>query len=56
MEGLISRLKEPSTWRGIAGIAALLGIAISPEMQNAIVAVAVGVVSIIEIFRKEKNK
>lgn len=54
MDGLIKRLKEPSTWRGVTGILALLGIAVTPELSDAIIAVAVGVVSIIEILRKEK--
>ena len=54
MDGLIKRLKEPSTWRGVTGILALLGIAVTPELSDAIIAVAVGLVSIIEILRKEK--
>lgn len=56
LENILKRLKEPSTWRGLVGILALLGIAVTPELQDAIVASAIGVISIIEILRKEKVK
>ena len=44
---------QPSTWRGAAGIAALCGISLSPELTNQI-AIALGaVLSAIELFRNE---
>ena len=35
---LISRLREPSTWRGIILLAAALGLSIRPDLAEAIVA------------------
>lgn len=55
MDFLIARLKEPSTWRGIVAIAAILGVNISPEMQQGIIGVAVALLGVIEIFRAEKK-
>ena len=44
---------QPSTWRGAAGIAALCGISLSPELTDQI-AIALGaVLSAIELFRNE---
>ena len=44
---------QPSTWRGAAGIAALCGISLSPEITEQI-AIALGaVLSAIELFRNE---
>lgn len=34
----ISRLREPSTWRGFILLATALGVSISPELSEAIVA------------------
>ena len=48
------RLKEPSTWRGIALMAGTLGVGINPEAVQQI-GVAVGAIfAAVEIFRKEK--
>ena len=55
MDFLIARLKEHSTWRGIVAIAAILGVNISPEMQQGIIGVAVALLGVIEIFRAEKK-
>jgi len=54
MDYIMARMKEPSTWRGVTGLLAALGIVISPEMADAIMAAGLGVFSLIEIFRKEK--
>jgi hypothetical protein len=44
---------QPSTWRGAAGIAALCGISLSPDLTNQI-AIALGAaLSAIELFRNE---
>jgi hypothetical protein len=46
-------LTQPSTWRGAAGIIALFGISVSPELTNQI-AIALGAaLSAIELFRNE---
>lgn len=45
--------KQPSTWRGIAGFAALFGLSASPEFTNAICIALGAVLSAIEIGRNE---
>jgi len=55
MDFLIARLKEPSTWRGIVAICAILGVNVSPEMQQGIISLAVALLGVIEIFRAEKK-
>ena len=45
--------KQPSTWRGIAGLIALFGISASPEFTNAICLALGAVLSAIEIGRNE---
>jgi len=43
--------EQPSTWRGIAGIAAVLGFAFSPELTNQVAIALAAALSAIEIFR-----
>lgn len=52
---IVEYLKQPSTWRGIIGLATALGVTISPALSSAIIAAGVALVSLIEIFRKENN-
>ena len=40
---LLSRLREPSTWRGLTLLATAVGITLTPDQQNAIVAVGLAV-------------
>ncbi len=54
MQYLIQRLKEPSSWRGIVMFLTSMGINISPEQTNAIVAAGIGLVGLIGFFSKEK--
>lgn len=55
MTWLVARAAEPSTWRGIVAIAALLGINISPEDAAIIANVAVTIIAAINIVRKENG-
>jgi len=54
MNNILARLKEPSTFRGLAILAGLGGIAIDPTQVNAIAAAVTAVIALIEVFRKEK--
>lgn len=54
MENFFKRFTEPSTWRGLAVLAGLLGVNVAPEAQGAIVNVVGGLYALINIFRKEK--
>jgi hypothetical protein len=55
MNWIIERFKEPSTYRGLAGIAGLVGVAITPAQWDAIGAAVVAVLSAIELIRSEKK-
>jgi hypothetical protein len=54
MKALFSKLKEPSTIRGVAILLGLAGINLDPEAVNAITAGVIAVIGLIEVFRKEK--
>ena len=53
MNTLLQRLKEPSTFRGLAILAGLCGYAIDPAQLNAISSAVVAVLGLIEVFRRE---
>lgn len=44
---IIERLKESSTWRGIVMLVSAAGVALSPEMQEAIIVTGLGVSGLI---------
>ena len=46
-------LTQPSTWRGAAGLLAVFGMAVSPELTNAIALALGALLSAIEIGRNE---
>lgn len=52
---LLKYLKQPSTWRGIIGIATTLGIGISPDLAVEIVAAGLGLTGVINVVRNEKK-
>lgn len=56
MNTLISQLKQPSTFRGLAILAGLLGCKVSPQMTDSIAASVVAVLGLIEVFRNERKK
>ena len=47
MNYLIQRLKEPSTWRGIILVATAAGAHWSPESQETVITVGVGLAGVI---------
>lgn len=56
MKYIIERLKEPSTYRGLALMLAVAGVKVSPEQTDAIATAVVSILAAIEIFRIEKDK
>ena len=54
MKALLSKLKEPSTIRGIAIIGSVAGLSLDPSKWDAIGAALAAIIGLIEIFRKEK--
>jgi len=55
MDWVLERLKEASTWRGLATLLGAAGVVLSPEFWLQIGAVVGAVLGAIEIYRKEKT-
>ncbi|MCI0430265.1 MAG: hypothetical protein L0210_06960 [Rhodospirillales bacterium] len=52
---LIARLKEPSAWRGLVLLLTSLGLGISPEQSDAIVAAGLAVAGAIGAFAPDAS-
>ena len=50
---LVPDFKQPTTWRGIAGLLAMFGISASPDLTHAICILLGAVLSAIDVFRNE---
>ena len=55
MKTFLARLKEPSTWAGLATVIALTGWVVSPEQWQAISSAVIAVIAAYEILRPEKK-
>jgi hypothetical protein len=53
---LVARLKEPSTYAGLASLIGIIGLKIAPEQFQAIVTVATAVAGAIAVFVPDLNK
>jgi len=56
MELLMKYLKQPSTWKGLLGLAAGAGLYLSPEMTSALVAMLVAAAGAYEVYRDEDKE
>ena len=52
-EWILDRLKEKSTWRGLASLVGLFGVIVAPDQLELIGAGIVAIIGIIEMGRKE---
>ena len=52
---LISRGKEASTWRGLVALLTAVGVGISPEQGEAIIALGLAVIGAIGVFTADKK-
>ena len=52
---ILQRLKEPSTWRGLVLIATSAGVAVTPAMADAIVALGIGLAGVIGVVTADKK-
>jgi hypothetical protein len=50
----LGKLKEKSTWAGIATLVAAAGWKLDPEQWSAIAATVIAAIGLFEVFRKEK--
>jgi hypothetical protein len=52
----VLKLNQPSTWRGLISLLSGVGVVVSPELAEHIVALAVSAFGIVEIVRSEKKE
>ena len=50
---LQARAREPSTYRGLVGLFMTMGIVVDPEKLNAILTAGIGLISLINVFKKD---
>lgn len=55
MEWIIARLQEPTTWGGIASLLTLVGVTVSPDLQEEIIAVGLSIGGLLMVFLREKG-
>jgi hypothetical protein len=55
MQYLISRMKEPSTYAGLAALLAAFGLQVDPGMLQAVVAVLTGLAGLASVLVGEKS-
>ena len=51
---MLSRLKEPSTFAGLGGVLAAVGISLPPEAMTSIITIVGGVAALASMFMKER--
>ena len=56
MDFILKYLNQPSTWRGLIGILTALGIAIKPDMANAVIAIGLATTGLVNVIRNEKKE
>ncbi|MEH2501254.1 uncharacterized membrane protein YjjB (DUF3815 family) [Bradyrhizobium sp. AZCC 1578] len=53
---IINRMKEPSTYAGLASLLGLVGVNLAPEHLQAIVSVATAIAAAVAVFVPDLNK
>ena len=56
MAYLLARLKEASTWRGIALLLTAFGVHVAPEVQEAVISVGIAVAGAIGVLFPDSTK
>ena len=56
MTYLLARLKEASTWRGIALLLTAFGVQVAPEVQDAIISVGIAVAGAVGVLFPDSTK
>ena len=56
MAYLLDRLKEASTWRGIALLLTAFGVQVAPEVQEAVISVGIAVAGAVGILFPDSTK
>ncbi len=55
IDAILARLKEKSTWAGLATLVALTGLKVSPDQLGAVATAAIALIGLFEVFRPEKK-
>ena len=50
LDFILARGKEASTWRGLVALVTAAGVAVSPELTEAIVALGLAVIGVLGVF------
>lgn len=56
MQYLLDRAQEPSTWRGGVMLATALGVTVSPDLMNSIVAVGMAAAGLIGVLTRDRGR
>jgi hypothetical protein len=56
MAYLLARLKEASTWRGIALLLTAFGVQVAPDVQEAVISAGVAVAGAVGVFFPDATK
>lgn len=52
---ILQRGKEASTWRGLVALVTAVGISVSPELAEAVVATGLAFIGLLGVFTKDKK-
>lgn len=55
MSFILDRIREPSTWSGIAAFAMALGLGVPPGTVEAVTQVGMGLAGLVAVFLREKS-
>ena len=55
MKSILTRLKQPSTYRGFAVLGGLAGLSLSPQHWESIGSAVAAIIALIEVFRNERK-
>lgn len=55
MQFFIQRMREPSTWAGLASVLMAFGLGIPPGTVEAVAQVGMGVAGLVAVFVREKG-
>lgn len=56
MDFILNRIREPSTWAGIASVAISLGLGVPPGLIEAAGQAVAGIAGVLAIFVRERGK
>lgn len=54
MDYIVARMREPSTWRGLALLIGAFGVQLHPDAMPAVGTAVASIIAAVEVFRKER--